>query len=170
MDQKKIGSFLKQLRNEKNITQEQLSEILYVSSRTISRWETGSNMPDLSILIQIADYYDVEVNEILDGERKSEKTRQDMKGLVIKVADYSNDGQNKFTKRLCYIFSIGLFTFTVYLVMEYLGIADTMMDGAPAGALLGFSYGTMIVAVLYTSGYLMKIKSKKIQLLQQLHK
>lgn len=41
MDQKKIGSFLKELRKEKNVTQEQLAEILGVSSRTVSRWETG---------------------------------------------------------------------------------------------------------------------------------
>ncbi len=41
MDQKQIGSFLKELRKEKNITQEQLAEQLNVSGRTVSRWETG---------------------------------------------------------------------------------------------------------------------------------
>lgn len=49
MDQKKIGAFMKELRKEKGITQEALAEILYVSGRTVSRWETGSNMPDLDI-------------------------------------------------------------------------------------------------------------------------
>lgn len=44
MDQKKIGSFLKELRKEKNVTQEQLAEILGVSSRTVSRWETGVSL------------------------------------------------------------------------------------------------------------------------------
>lgn len=44
MDQKKIGSFLKELRKEKNVTQEQLAEILGVSSRTVSRWETGGSL------------------------------------------------------------------------------------------------------------------------------
>ena len=55
MDQKKIGGFLKELRNEKNVTQEQLAEVLNVSGRTVSRWETGNNMPDISILVDIAD-------------------------------------------------------------------------------------------------------------------
>ena len=50
MDQKKIGSFLKELRKEKKITQEAFAEILQVSGRTVSRWETGSNMPDISLL------------------------------------------------------------------------------------------------------------------------
>ena len=72
MDQKKIGGFLKVLRKEKGITQEQLAELFGVSGRTVSRWETGTNMPDLDLLIRISDYYNVEIKEILDGERKSE--------------------------------------------------------------------------------------------------
>ena len=57
LDQKVIGGFLKELRKEKGITQEQFAEIIGVSSRSVSRWETGSNMPDLDVLILIADYY-----------------------------------------------------------------------------------------------------------------
>ncbi len=48
MDQKKIGKFLKELRNEKQLTQEQLAAVFNVSSRTVSRWETGNNLPDIS--------------------------------------------------------------------------------------------------------------------------
>ena len=66
MDTKKIGAFLKQCRKEKNLTQEQLAEKFGVSARTVSRWETGINMPDLSILVQLAEYYDVEIRELLD--------------------------------------------------------------------------------------------------------
>lgn len=72
MDQKKIGVFLKELRKEKELTQEQLAEIVQVSNRTVSRWENGNNMPDLDILIELSDFYEVELREILDGERKSE--------------------------------------------------------------------------------------------------
>ena len=89
MDQRKIGAFLKQLRNEKKITQEQLAEILGVSGRTVSRWETGNNLPDLSILVQISEYYDVEIKEILNGERKSENMDNELKETLLKVADYN---------------------------------------------------------------------------------
>ena len=61
MDQKKIGSFLKELRKEKGITQEQLAEELGVTGRTVSRWETGNNMPDISLLVDISDYYQVSI-------------------------------------------------------------------------------------------------------------
>ena len=67
MNQIKIGSFLKELRKEKGMTQEQLAEQLNISNRSVSRWETGSSLPDLSILIILAEYYDVEVREIIDG-------------------------------------------------------------------------------------------------------
>ena len=68
MDQQKIGQFLRECRKEKGITQEQLAEMLGVTNRSVSRWENGSNLPDLDILIEMADYYDVELRELLDGE------------------------------------------------------------------------------------------------------
>lgn len=100
MDQKKIGSFLKELRKEKGLTQEQLAELMYVSDRTVSRWETGSNLPSLDILIRISDYYNVELSEILDGERKSGKMNKELEETVLKVADYSNDEKMKMMKKL----------------------------------------------------------------------
>ena len=59
MNQKKIGSFLKELRKEKGITQEEFAENLNVSGRTVSRWETGVNMPDISLLVDIAEFFNV---------------------------------------------------------------------------------------------------------------
>lgn len=78
-----IGTFLKELRNEKEITQEQLAEKFCVSRRTVSRWETGSNMPDLGILIEMADYYGVDLRELLDGEGKSEKMNKELEELSV---------------------------------------------------------------------------------------
>ena len=65
MNQIKIGEFLKELRKEKGLTQEQLAEQFNVSRRSVSRWETGNNMPDLSMLITLAEYYEVDVKEII---------------------------------------------------------------------------------------------------------
>ena len=91
MDQIKIGAFLRQLRKEKELTQEQLAEKLNVSNRTISRWETGSNMPDLSLLVEIADFYDVSIPEIIYGERKSETMNQEIKDAAAAMAEYSRN-------------------------------------------------------------------------------
>ena len=89
MNQEKIGEFLKSLRKSKGLTQEQLAEQFYVSSRTISRWETGSNMPDLDTLMNLSDFYEVEIREILDGERKSENMENEEKETLKKVAEYA---------------------------------------------------------------------------------
>ena len=75
MDQEKIGLFFKQLRNEKGITQEKLADVLNVNSRTISRWENARTMPDFDVLIELADFYDVSIEELLNGGRKEDKCR-----------------------------------------------------------------------------------------------
>lgn len=71
MDTKKIGIFLKDLRNEKGMTQEQLGEKIGVSNKTISRWETGKYMPPVDCLNMLSDIYNISINEILGGERAS---------------------------------------------------------------------------------------------------
>ena len=99
-DQAKIGSFLKELRKEKTLTQEQLAEEFNVVSRTVSRWENGNNMPDLSILVELADFYDVDIRELIDGERKSENMTEEMKDTLVKVADYSESEKENIIKKL----------------------------------------------------------------------
>ena len=168
MDLKKIGQFLKRLRKETGMTQEQFAEMMGVSGRTVSRWETGSNMPDLDILIQIADYYEVEIKEILDGERKGEQMNKEMEDTVLKVADYSNHEKKRMAGRMSLLFGCGLIAFTVYLVMEYMGVADVKgIQEDVASAALGFAYGIMIAGVLYTSGCLLKFKAFKKRLLKK---
>ena len=73
MNQQKTGAFLKMLRKQKGLTQEQIAEKFHVSSRTVSRWENGNNLPDLDVLIEISDFYEVDLRELLDGERRNEK-------------------------------------------------------------------------------------------------
>ena len=76
MNQQKIGIFLKELRKQKGLTQKQFAEIVNVSNRTVSRWENGNNLPDLDILIEISDYYEIDLRELLDGERNGEKVNK----------------------------------------------------------------------------------------------
>lgn len=89
MDQMKIGLFLKELRNERGLTQEQLAEKLNVSNRSVSRWETASTLPDISLMIELADYYEVDIKELLEGERKSEIMNKESKETFNKIAEYS---------------------------------------------------------------------------------
>lgn len=70
MDTKKTGELIRCLRRESGMTQERFAEQFHVSSRAVSRWETGSNLPDLDILIEMADRYGLDIRELIDGERR----------------------------------------------------------------------------------------------------
>lgn len=95
MDQIKTGNFLKTLRKEKGLTQEQLAEKFNTTNRTVSRWETGINMPDLGVLVEMADFYNVDIKEIIDGERKSEKMDSEMKETLTSVAEFVDNEKEK---------------------------------------------------------------------------
>lgn len=160
MNLKKMGGFLKELRKEKGMTQEQLAEYLNVSGRTVSRWETSSNMPDIDILIHLSDYYEVDIRELLDGERKSENMEKEVEETILKVADYSNNEKQYFAKRLCILFCIAFVSFIVFLVMDNMGLADNGgIEEDIASLALGLPFGMIMAGILYTSGWLMKIKS-----------
>ena len=72
MDTVKIGTFLKELRKEQNLTQEQLGEKVGVTNKTVSRWETGTYMPPLECLAILSELYGVSINEIVAGQRLSQ--------------------------------------------------------------------------------------------------
>lgn len=166
MDQQKIGAFLKELRKEKTVTQEQLAEVLNVSRRTVSRWETGSNMPDLDILVELADYYDVDIRELLDGERRSEQMDKELKETVLKVADYSNEEKLKLTKRLHVWFKLALISFGVYFVSLFVEpeTPSAVFDFAQ-GLMLGIVLITIIIGILMTNESGHKLQEKKKRLL-----
>ena len=69
MDMVQVGDFLAELRKEKGLTQEKLGEILGVSNKTVSRWETGSYLPPVEMLQALSTYYGITINEILSGQR-----------------------------------------------------------------------------------------------------
>ena len=74
MDQRKIGIFMAQLRKQKGWTQMQLAELLGVTNKTVSRWETGHYMPDLATLPLLCQLLEISINEFLAGERLQEST------------------------------------------------------------------------------------------------
>ena len=103
MNQVKIGEFLRELRKGKGLTQEQLAEQFNISRRSVSRWETGSNMPDVGLLIEIADFFDVDIREIIDGEMKIENMEKEKEALK-KVAEYADAEKAKLKKKVSNIF------------------------------------------------------------------
>ena len=161
MDQIKTGVFIKKLRNEKDLTQEQLAEQFSVSRRTVSRWETGNNMPDLDILVEMVDYFDVDLRELLDGERKSEKMDKELEETVLKVADYSNNEKKKITKIVRIYFIIGIMALVINFILNFCELPETFWIGFAKGSSAGLAFIAMILGLIYTSGYMTKLIATK---------
>jgi transcriptional regulator with XRE-family HTH domain len=164
VEQKKIGSFLKELRKEKVITQEQFAEELNVSGRTVSRWETGSNMPDISLLVEIADFYDISILEIINGERKSEKMNKEVKEVAESLSDYATLEKENVIKNIRTLSISGVCALLVYAILDITGaIATNNIFGAISDYCLALVFVTTIFLPLYTTGLLSKIDKRKKQ-------
>lgn len=72
----KIGEFLKALRKSKGYTQQEVADALYVTQKTVSRWENGEGIPDVNILTSVADFYCITVDELLKGEKSNKEIFQ----------------------------------------------------------------------------------------------
>lgn len=162
MDQKQVGIFLKELRKEKNITQEQLAEKLNVSARTVSRWETGNNMPDISVLVDLAEFYEVSIPEIIDGERKSENMNKEVKETALKISDYAETINQKIRFRLFWLTIVALIGMIAFVIIEASGL-DTpgSVYEKIASAGIGLDFGMLIVLAMYLSGLLGKVKAER---------
>ncbi len=171
MDTKKIGRFLKVLRNEKNMTQEQLAERMYVSGRTVSRWETGANMPDITILLELSDFYDVDIKEILDGGRKEQHMEKERKETILKVAEYNKEGNKQLIKRARILFIFSFIVSLINLVIEALHLKGEGFWYDLADFVRGFNDGfvlvLLVIGILYTTNRLNKLKEIKQRILKR---
>lgn len=157
MDQVKIGNFIRELRKEQKLTQEELAEKFNVARRTVSRWETGSNMPDLDILMEMADFYDVDLREILDGERKSEKMNEELKETILKVAEYSNEEKKRMSKVVLTYFVLGIIAMLIHLNMTFMDLPETFWVGFVEGGTISMAIVAMLFGILHMTGVLYKI-------------
>ena len=90
MNQEKIGKFIAQCRKDKKMTQSELAEKLNVTDRSVSNWENGRNMPDLSLFKPLCDELGITINELLSGEKiKKEEYQEKLEENIINTIDYS---------------------------------------------------------------------------------
>ncbi len=111
MDQIKIGEFIAQKRKEQELTQMQFAELVGVSNKTVSKWETGARLPDVAILPEVCIVLKITVNELLAGEEMSEyseteymkKTEDNVIGLMQEVNEIKETKRGGFLGILCSI-------------------------------------------------------------------
>ena len=107
MDLDKIGKFIALNRKNKGLIQEQLAEKLGVTNKTISRWETGKYMPDLSLLKPLSEELGITLNELLSGEKiKEEKIVENTERNILNTIDYSSKKVENEHKKISIILMI----------------------------------------------------------------
>ena len=104
IDRAKFGTFVSELRKEKGITQKELAEKLCISDKAISKWETGKAIPDVTLLIPLAELLGVSTTELLECRRMEQPEsmgKEDTDNLVKKVIELSEEERRqKFRKRI----------------------------------------------------------------------
>ncbi len=99
MDQEKIGKFIAEKRKLKDITQKKFAEMLNVTDKTVSRWENGHYLPDVSLFKKICEILDIEVVELLNGENNVKKG--EVEKTIMNIIDLSDkDKKRKINKVL----------------------------------------------------------------------
>ena len=110
MNQEKIGKFIAECRRQRKMTQSELGEKLGVTEKSISNWENGRNMPDLSLFKPLCEELNISLNDLMSGEKVKERDYRDkLEENIINTIDYSNrkiESRNIFIGLILIVFGV----------------------------------------------------------------
>lgn len=154
MNQEKIGLFIAKCRREKNMTQEDLAEKLGVSNKSISRWENGKTMMDISLFEPLCNELDISIIELLNGERINDKKKDKL--YTKTLINYSNKvGSRNKQVILTILFIMSLMPMLLY---QFGGMRDVQEI---SGLIILLSPITIVSIILFFLGIWFKFKNKK---------
>ena len=115
MDQEKIGKFIAKCRKQRKMTQAELGEKLGVTEKSISNWENGRNMSDLSLFKPLCNELNITINELLSGEKIGmDKYQEKFEENIVNTIDYSTKRINKYSKFI----SLSLIIFGLFISLS----------------------------------------------------
>ena len=171
MDQEQIGKFIIELRKENNMTQEQLAEKMGVTDKSISRWENGKTMPDISLLVLLADNLNTTIQELLNGRRMTKDELVELKGTFEKLIEYESNKQIKNSKRINKYIIIGNLIIVMALLHNEFSYLNYIFTPNAADFVQGCLYGMGIVLDLigvYNNSHNITVCEKKKELIKKL--
>lgn len=138
----KIGSLLKKLRNEKGLTQEQFAEMVY----------------------------EINLRELLDGERKSERMNMELEETVLKAVDYTNSETERYTKRVFWLLSTGALLWFISALISHTSLVENNVMSQISDFSEGAACGMILCGIIATSCYGQRIAAFKQRLLKRQQK
>jgi len=126
MDYTKIGNFIMSERKAKKLTQAKLAEKLFVSEKTISKWENGNGIPDTNTLQKLCNIFEITINELLNGERFSAENYENKAENILLQLQKTTEENNKMFFRLEIVLVIlGLiFLFSFIAIASFVQMAN----------------------------------------------
>lgn len=153
MDQKKIGIFIAKCRKNKKMTQMELGEKLGVTEKSISNWENGRNMPDLSLFKPLCEELDITINDLMSGEKiKKDEYQEKFEENIIKTIDYTNKKINDKNNL------IGILLIVFGVLISVTAIAIFPSDSSWGGA---YSVFGGIISLIGVSKFTKKLEYDK---------
>lgn len=149
MDSIKTGQFIAQIRKEKEMTQRQLAEELFISDKTVSKWETGKGMPEVSLMLPLCEALGISVNELLCGERLSEENyKEKAEENIVNLISEKQNNIRRMLSALTIFCATGLAVGLIAAVIMRGGL-DAKANAALAVAgvtvfIIGISFGFSI--------------------------
>ena len=155
MDQEKIGQFIACLRREMGLTQRELAEKLCVSDKTISKWECGKGLPEVSLMLPLCEVLGITVNELLSGERlESEDYKARAEENMTALLRERTENKRKLLLEFVVILITMLSSVTIILLSGLLALDTPLRILLIVIALVVMVGGIAVAAVLeMTSGY-----------------
>lgn len=169
MNQEKIGKFISELRKANNMTQEQLAEKVGVTNKSISRWENGNTMPDISILVQLSEILNTTLPELVNGRKMTKDELLAQKETINNLIKLETERQVGYNKKTLGLLSIGIL-FTVlelvdnnihYLKYIFTQNANQFIDGLMIGLAIIFNICGMYNIAKYNKKEKVKLYEKK---------
>ncbi len=150
IERERFGRFVAQLRKEQGLTQRELAQKLFLSDKAVSKWERGLSLPDVELLIPLADALEVTVTELLEGRRlpPDHRTPQQVEELVRRAVTMGEPQRRVRVKNLPF------WLLSVVFAAAVTGAVVLLAGGGhwPAGLLLPFVLGSVFSGLfwLYT--------------------
>ena len=149
MDQTKIGKFIAQMRKEKNLTQRKLADELCISDKTISKWECGKGLPEVSLMLPLCEILDISVNELLTGEKlDASEYKEKAEENIMKLINEKQENKKRITLSIIVI-AITIISMTTLVTISGLAqIPDIARIALIAVAVVITVAGIGVAAVL----------------------
>ena len=149
MDQQKIGQFIAEMRKEQGLTQRELAEKLLITDKTVSKWECGKGMPDVSLMMPLCQILQISVNELLTGKRlQSSEYQRNAENNLMKLINEREHAKRSLWLGIVAVVSTFLAGFTLIMVSGYLEMEDWQRIVLVVIAFIAIVAGITVAVVL----------------------